>query len=66
VVAQTLCPSRSPKGSSHKGLNWGTMQATDKTSSPHCHPVRSIDEEERRSTSEERLDDIAEESHPAA
>jgi len=27
VVAQTLCPSRNPKGSSHKGLNQGTMQA---------------------------------------
>ena len=29
MVAQTLCPSRKPKGSSHKGLNWGTEQATD-------------------------------------
>ena len=29
VVAQTLCPSRNPKGSSHKGLNRGTVQATD-------------------------------------
>jgi len=25
VVAQTLCLSRNPKGSSHKGLNQGTM-----------------------------------------
>jgi hypothetical protein len=24
-----------PKGSSHKGLDRGTVQATDKTSSPH-------------------------------
>ena len=29
MVAQTLCPSRNPKGSSHKGLNRGTVQATD-------------------------------------
>jgi len=42
VVAQTLCPSPNPKGSSHKGLNRGTVQATDKTSSPHEHPTRSI------------------------
>jgi len=28
-VAQTLCPSRNPKGSSHKGLNRGTVQSTD-------------------------------------
>jgi len=27
VVAQTLCPSRNPKGSSHKGLNRGTVPA---------------------------------------
>jgi len=29
VVAQTRCPSRNPKGSSHKGLNRGIVQATD-------------------------------------
>ena len=28
-MAQTLCPSRNPKGSSHKELNRGTVQATD-------------------------------------
>ena len=27
-MAQTICPSRNPKGSSHKGLNRGTVQAT--------------------------------------
>ena len=29
MVAQTLCPSHNPKGSSHKGLNWGTVQDMD-------------------------------------
>jgi len=66
MVAQTLCPSHNPKGSSHKGLNWGTVQATDKASSPHEHPARSIDAEERRSTSDERLDENAGEPQPAA
>jgi hypothetical protein len=37
-VAQTLCTSRNPKASSHKGLNRETVQATDKTSSHHEHP----------------------------
>ena len=31
VVAQTLCPSRNPKRSSHKGLSRVTVQATDVT-----------------------------------
>ena len=31
VVVQTLCTSRNPKGSSHKGLNRGTVQATSVT-----------------------------------
>jgi hypothetical protein len=53
VVAQTLCPSRNP------------VQATDKKSSPLECPARSIDEEELRSTSEERLDKNAGEPHPA-
>jgi len=65
-VAQTLCPSHNPKGSSHKGLNWGTMQATDKTSSPHEHPARSVDAEEHPSTSDEYLDKNAGDPHPAA
>jgi hypothetical protein len=66
VVAQTLCPSRNSKGSSHKGLNRGTVQATNKKSSPHEHPARSIEAEERRPTSDERLDENAGEFHSAA
>jgi len=33
VVAQTLCPSHNLKGSNHKGLNRGTVQATSVTTS---------------------------------
>jgi hypothetical protein len=54
------------KGSSHKGLNRGTVQATDKTSNPREHPARSIEAEERRSTSEERLNENARKPQPAA
>jgi hypothetical protein len=55
MLAQTLHPSCIPKGSSHKGLCWGTMQATDRKSSPHDHPIRSIYAEESPSTSDEIL-----------
>ena len=65
VVAQTLCPSRNPKRSSHKGLIRETVQATDKICSPHENPARSIDAEKRRWTSDERLDENAGEHHPA-
>jgi len=65
VVAQTLCLSRNPKGSSHKVLNRGVMQATDKTSCPHEQPARSIDAEQRGSTNV-RLDENTGEPHLAA
>ena len=42
------------------------MQATDKTSSPHEHPARSVDAEEHPSTSDEYLDKNAGDPHPAA
>ena len=42
------------------------VQATDKKSSPHEHPARSIDAEERRSTRDESLDENVGEPHPAA
>jgi hypothetical protein len=61
-----LRPSRNPKGSNHKGLGQVTLQATDRKSSPHNHPAQSTYVEERRSTSDERLDKNEGESHPAA
>jgi hypothetical protein len=47
-----LCPSRNPSGSSHKGLGRGTVQATDRKSDPHDHPVRSICAEVHLSTAD--------------